>query len=70
MQKETRSTPLLIVVPIRSCCMQRNDRLAQTTFVLGELIDTTELIQRTYTLSDDGSIPAAPYSEHTGVADG
>ena len=50
--------------------MQRNDRLAQTTFVLGELIDTTELIQRAYTLSDHGSIPAAPYSEHTGVADG
>ena len=63
-------TPLLIVVPIRSCCMQRNNRPTQTTFVLGELNDTTELIWRAHTLSDHGSIPATPYSEHTGVADG
>ena len=50
--------------------MQRNNRSTQTTFVLGELNDTTELIWRTHTLSDRGSIPATLYSEHTGVADG
>jgi hypothetical protein len=53
------------------CCMQRNNRAAQTsTLVLGGLINTTELIWRTHTLSDHGSIPATAYSEHTGVADG
>jgi hypothetical protein len=70
MQNAAWTIALLIVVPIRSCCVQRNNRPAQTTLVLGGLINTTELIWRTHSLSDHGSIPATPYSKHTGVADG